>query len=385
MEKIMELTNVFETPVYECKTSKGNKKYWKAIVSTDGENYFTQTSYWQDVKTGISTKQISEPSLVIIKNVGKANETTLKDQAMSEVNTVVNKQIDKGYHLPGEKSTTLPLPMLALKYQDCKHRLEGELCVQPKLDGMRVLYDGKKMWSRAGKLIIPEVCYHLRFDTQGYTIDGELLLPLPYGFQDSQKASKKFRLNLSPLLTYVVYDIADSNLTFKERYKILKNIIASSNNSNIIICPTISVSNEVDIMKQHEKFVADGYEGTIIRAAGGLYKFKDRSKDLQKYKDFVDEEFKVIDVVDGTGKFAGVAMFRCITKENKEFDVNLKGWSLEDRKEMFKDKDKYIGQMLKVKFQRFSDDGIPIFANGIAFRDFDLEGGGEDEEESADF
>ena len=47
------------------------------------------------------------------------------------------------------------------------------------------------------------------------------------------------------------------------------------------------------IDKYHDAFLADGYEGSILRLDLGPYENK-RSKQLLKKKDFIDEEFKIV-------------------------------------------------------------------------------------------
>ena len=50
-------------------------------------------------------------------------------------------------------------------------------------------------------------------------------------------------------------------------------------------------------------FVSDGYEGIIIRNLEGGYKKKHRSKDLQKWKFFEDDEYEIV------GKYCRIIMF----------------------------------------------------------------------------
>jgi DNA ligase-1 len=43
----------------------------------------------------------------------------------------------------------------------------------------------------------------------------------------------------------------------------------------------------------------------------------------------------------------------------------------EDRADLFKDGDSYIGKKLTVRYQELTEDGIPRFPVGIAFRDYE--------------
>jgi DNA ligase-1 len=188
-------------------------------------------------------------------------------------------------------------------------------------------------------------------------------------------ATKKYRKEISPKLQYHLFDILDTTLTFEERYRILIDLVTKAEDycPNLVLTPTYSVESEEDIMKEHIQFIDDGYEGIIIRMADGLYKPAHRDISLQKLKNFVDDEFLVVDIDHGKGKNLEVAKFICQTKEGKLFNVDYNA-PLEERQEMLINKDNYIGRLLTVKYQELSDDNVPRFGKGISFRDVDIQG-----------
>jgi DNA ligase-1 len=379
------MVTVFSTPILESVGSKGLKKFWQGrTLQDDLWNAYTQATSWQEVKDGGTSKPVvSAPSLVKAKNVGKTNETNVFDQAMAEIIATMKTKMDKGYHEEGVERNIRPLPMLCLKLQDAKHRLTGGLVVQPKLDGMRGIYDGTVMWSRSGKDLLPEIYAHLQIDTQGYMLDGELIMPMDkYTFQDTMKMCKKFRPELTPLLEYHVFDIVDptGKMDYATRHMLLSGIIYDNKNPKIKQVATYNVRDLDEAMKYQERFVTQGYEGLIIRMLEGKYKSGDtgKSHEIQKFKYFFDDEYKVVDIEDGRGKNDGLAKFVCETSTGSVFRVDFNGTE-EVRREMFENRDKYIGQMLTVKYQCFTDDGVtPKFGKGISFRDYDLQGGNED-------
>lgn len=368
------METIYSTPVLENKTSRGLAKFWQGHVVQDGDKFYTQTTYWQTAKDGTETaKQTSAPYEVVGKNIGKANETKPNDQAMAEMASTVKKQQDKGYHEIGGTTDILTLPMLAHVYGDRKHTLILPGSVQPKLDGCRCLSLNGKKWSRQGKEFIPEVVAHLMFNTDGHTIDGELLLPAESGgFQDSMKAIKKFRPEASPKLEYHVYDLIDVNADFPTRYGMLCDLVQKAP-ANVKLVPTYTVGNEEEIFEHHARFTSAGFEGTMIRSHKGGYIIGQRNVQLLKHKDFMDDEFVVIDVLEGGGKEKGCAIFVCETPAKTPFNVRPQG-SAESRKKIFADRKNYIGQPLTVRFQNLSDDGVPRFPTGIAIRDKDLQG-----------
>ena len=117
----------------------------------------------------------------------------------------------------------------------------------------------------------------------------------------------------------------------------------------------------------HERFLEDGYEGTIIRNMHGPYENK-RSYHLQKYKDFIDSEFPIVGIEEGRGKLAGhVGNFVCEYKGNT-FGVKLKG-STEFLKECYENHELWKDKWMSVKFQGYtSTNFVPRFPVGLKIR-----------------
>ena len=374
-------TVVFSTPILSAEASKGNQKHWQGHIlkGSEGDSY-TAASFWQDVASGAPTIQHSALVRVHGKNIGRANETTPEDQARSELDATTNKKRDKGYRASGETEAELPLPMLAHKWGERKHSVAGQaLAAQPKLDGCRALYQsGRSMWSRKGKDFIAEVYAHLQFDTQGYITDGELMLPKPGTFQESMSAVKKYRPGLSDQLEYHVYDLVLPDMAFEDRSIALKGIVdaasrVAGDSFRVRIVPTILIHSDDGLLAAHAKFVADGYEGTIIRTLDGLYSVGHRSVDLLKHKDFVDAEYLVVGITEGRGNMQGAAIFQCVTAAGQPFDCSIKG-TMADRRHYFQNPGDYVGRQLTVRYQELSDSGIPRFPVGLSVRDHDLQG-----------
>ena len=234
------------------------------------------------------------------------------------------------------------------------------------------------MWSRLGKEFIPEVVSHLLFDTGNIITDGELMLPhLQHSFQDTMKAVKKSRPETDGLLEYHIYDCYlpdEPNADLIRRREVVLDIFAHTPH-RVIPVVTELVHDDAEIADWHRFFTSpeQGFEGTIIRTPGGVYTPGHRSVNLLKHKDFVDEEFIIVDTMDGKGKFEGAIMFKCVTADGREFDCGLRG-SIDDRKVMFANREQYLGKLLTVKFQEKTEDGIPRFPVGISIRDSDLQG-----------
>jgi ATP-dependent DNA ligase len=125
-----------------------------------------------------------------------------------------------------------------------------------------------------------------------------------------------------------------------------------------------------DLKKFHDKYVAEGKEGLIIRNKDGLYQLAARSKDLQKYKEFEDAEYKVTGFTEGEGLEKGLVIWICETSAGKSFHVRPRG-THEARAEIFNEAKDYVGKSLTVRYQELTEEGIPRFPVGIAFRDYE--------------
>lgn len=233
----------------------------------------------------------------------------------------------------------------------------------------RMLFKDGIGWSRMGKPIIPEVIDHIGNDSDGLILDGELIYE-GASFQDTVRAIKKFRPEMSPKLTYHVFDVIKPDMPFVARYELLEDFFRGNTlPEGMKLVPTIwGINDEADIMEVHGYYTQQGYEGTIIRTLMGHYQIGQRSSDLLKLKDFDDAEFGIIGVDEGEGKDAGAAIFICALDNGGFFSVRPKG-TIGYRREIWDDAASYIGRMLTVRYQGFSEDGVPRFPIGIAVRD----------------
>lgn len=310
------------------------------------------------------------------KNIGKANETTVLEQALFEANSLWKKKIDQGYFENESDITDYSeaerwLPMLAKTWEDSASSVILPGYTQVKLDGVRCLSEkvnGKvTMWSRQGKEIAVPTLVREELEkalSDGESTDGELYVH-GWSFQRIISAVKK-RSKDTDLLEYHIYDLpSKSKKSFKERF-------VDANRSNfsgrLKIVPTFEVKSFDNIFEKEVEALEDGYEGLMFRNAEGIYKFKHRSSDLLKIKRFTDSEFEIIGSKDGTGREEGLIIFRCKNEAGKEFDVRPAG-SMEERAKMWQKKDSFVGKLLKVKYQEFTDDGLPRFPVGLHIRE----------------
>jgi len=353
------------------KSSKGVIKVWRISVKklADGTAQMITRHGYED-----GAEQESIVKVTKGKNIGRSNETSPYAQACSQAESKWNKKQDKRYFTDKKEldKKQAPLPMLAHDYKKRGKDIEWPALIQPKLNGIRCLATvGKNSvsyLSREGKLFT--TLGHLskpllRLGHKNMILDGELFTR-KLTFQEISSAVKRLQED-TLLLEFWVYDIVMDG-PFAER---LGTLEAFDLKKPLILVPTVSAKNENVMLKLQDNFVLKGYEGTIIRNMMGSYKAQYRSADLQKYKDFFDEEFKIVGAKDGVGKDEKAVTWICVTEEGEEFECVPNG-TYPQRRKWWKDRTKYFGKMLTVRYQNLSDDrNVPVFPKGIAVRDYE--------------
>jgi hypothetical protein len=220
--------------------------------------------------------------------------------------------------------------------------------------------------SRQNKLIktIPHIEEELLdlYKNKNIIIDGELYIH-GKNFQDLISAIKRDKANTASVsIQYHTYDCfnVDDPSSFAYRYDWLKE------GDKIIKVNTFQCDNETDVTEHHQKFLSEGYEGSILRN-DAPYEPDKRSFNLLKLKEFCDAEFKILD---GEADKNGHCVFTCQLPAGKSFNVKPEGTDLQ-RKEYLVNLSKCIGKMLTVRFFEYTKDGIPRFPVGVAIRDYE--------------
>ena len=279
--------------------------------------------------------------------------------------------------------------------------------VQPKLDGLRcVSYSthggggGVALQSRTGAFFtgLPHIAAALRpylSQHPNIVIDGELYTDqMPFeelaGLIKKKKITDDDTERLKKV-KYHVYDIYDRKLPempYSERLGVLAaavrrcgcvandtltasgRILRSDTEAAtvVVLVRTEKVAALSDFRRLFAEFVEAGYEGIMLRNAAGVYCANYRSNDLQKYKEFLEEEYKIIDFTQGEGRDSGAVIWMCETDDGKEFTVRPRG-SMEQRRAWFREGESYIGKNLTVIFQELTEEGKPRFPVGKSVRD----------------
>lgn len=382
--------------------TKGKLREWTMHI--DGNSFYAVKGLVEGKKTQ------DKPTVTIAKNVGRSNETTAKQQAELEAKAKFQKKLDSGYALNeiDAQEKKFYEPMLAHNYTDRKHECKYPVFSQPKLDGIRcvVRKEGDTLVGRTrnGKEIecIPHILKSLnRFFLAhpNAILDGELynhdlrdnfnkitsLVRKQKPVQSSKMTDKAFAKKQTEFqerlvesentIQYHVYDAPKINesLTESQTFDIRINELKSKlpQNKHIVLVETNEAYDQQNLDNLYEQYLDAGYEGQMVRKSSSTYENK-RSKFLLKRKEFMDAEYRVIDIEIGNGNRSGTAKHLvCFCEKTKQtFNSNIKG-SFEYLKEVYDNRKEYIGQLATIKFFQLTPDGIPRFPYAISFRNYE--------------
>lgn len=393
------------------KSGTGKFRFW--ICESDEEwhddvkGYTIQRSYGQ-----VGGKITLSPIIVINQTKQKR---TWKEQLNLQFNSEVKKQLDKGYievekhpneyseselsEIFGEVVTNqagVIKPQLAKQESKLTNRkiLNKEWMCSRKLDGVRCLmyWDGSEIHtaSRGGEGYDPATV-HLREDVALYNffkkhpniiLDGELYCHGKTLQQISGAARMEKNAYDSDWLQYWIYDCYDKSnpeMIASDRYRFLvKNLDYFTQGdeedevtSDFYILSQLEVSGEDNIWKFHDQFVAEGFEGCVIRDPNCPYKPNGRTNNMLKFKNYKSDEFLVVGYELGLRGSEDMT-FICELPDSRTFKAMPVGDRATKEEYVQNFDSKYKGHLVECTYFNYSDEGIPTQPKARVFR-FDLE------------
>lgn len=362
-------------PILYKRAQTGAPQQWQIFV--EGHSFYTVAGQ----VGGVLTKAV--PTVCEGKNIGRANETTPEQQAIAEAMSRHQKKLDTGHVLSLDEIDNEMAyfePMLAKIFEDEKHKIDWKkgVLVQPKLDGIRGVIEKHRCTTRNGKQhkAIPHILNAL---VSAFEEDPDMILDgecYNHDLHDDfnkisslirkQKPSAADLRESAELAQYHCYDAPriaglEQDAPFIDRYRALKKVIESLHVSCIKLVPILWAYSEEEVRKHHDTFVAQGYEGAIVRLPYSVYK-NSRSECLLKLKVFTDDEFIIERIDTGRGLKSDMACtVHCTTKSGEPFDATIKAPHAV-LKAMLKCKEKYVGKTCTIRYFGLTPDKlIPRF------------------------
>ena len=268
-------------------------------------------------------------------------------------------------------------PMLAKQFHKHRDKIKFPVMVQPKIDGLRMLWDGEHVASRTGKdslHVPPAVLAELEANWRGFPLDGELYCP-DLSFEALSGALR--RHEPSPeldLIKYWVFDTpAAEHRSFNVRYDMLHTefnrqfdrwigeVFDSPRASySLALISTWKATSFDEIDGMQADCLAQGYEGVMVRDPLSPYEHK-RTAALLKYKVVETMRCRIVGFQEGTGKHKGrLGALLLEGPEGLKCKVGT-GFSDEQREDIWSHRDWHIGEFVVVEYQEKTKYGVPRF------------------------
>ncbi len=229
-----------------------------------------------------------------------------------------------------------------------------------KYDGLRGYWDGRRLWSRKGKVIhAPD--YFLAELPRDIALDGELWM-----------GRRQFEETASTVLSdtpddrwksvhFMVFDAPQIKGSFEERMQFLRATLSTRNRFAKVVmeerCQGMS-----QLLTERDRIVGLGGEGLMLRQPESGYE-PGRSPTLLKVKPCDDAEATVIAHQPGEGKFAGkLGSLRVRTADGKEFSI---GSGLTDAQ---RESPPPLGTIITYRFRGLTAKGLPRFPSYLRVR-----------------
>jgi DNA ligase-1 len=376
------MSNPIKLPILYCRRTDGGINQW--TIEVDGARYRTISGV---VDGSLVTSAWTE---CVVKNGGRANETTPEVQAMAEAQAKWKKKVENKYtENPNAVDTDRIFQvMLAKDIKDHKAKVDvefkkgGKVYAQRKLDGIRCAIKADGMWTRNGKAIVScphifDAIQHLFVGQPDLVLDGELFnddlkdnFNLITSLVKKQKPIQEDFDRSAELIHYHIYDLAIPNEPFVNRCKGYQAICAMVDKPFLIPVTTYECADWETLDTLYGEWLQEGQEGQIIRF-NSVYENK-RTDRLLKRKEFTDKEFVITGVQSGVGKAANLACKMNFVAENGEpFDATTTGPEA-IRTRYLQEIESLKGKLATVRFgNRTPDRNVPRWGRVIAIRDYE--------------
>ena len=257
------------------------------------------------------------------------------------------------------------------------------LIVQPKLDGYRCITEIDSnnkvdLLSRNGIIYrnFPKIYTAIReLNLQNMVLDGEIMSDDFQSMQRSAFAEKRattvgdVKYYVFDLLTAQEWSDRKCSRSFLPRYDNLCSLLKDKH-PDIIVVESIICRNMKEVTRAYERFLEEGYEGAIIRN-NVPYEWK-RTDNLMKLKPNLDPlspktmDCIIVGTTEGRYKYEGKLGALVVQQENNKICEVGTGFTDAMREE---DWESCVGDIVEIKYQELTPDGIMRFPSFLRFRD----------------
>jgi ATP-dependent DNA ligase len=334
-------------------------RFWEIVVDIKNMNIFKYTIY--TIYGTIGGK--------ITKTVPQKFE---KSKGMSYIKKKITDKIRNGYRpetgeIQNKQIKDFIKPMSAILLEGNEDKIIFPAFVQPKLDGFRgisIKSEDIIIVSRNGlpyphlEKIKLELKMLFNLFPLENKLDGELYLHgKPLGHLRSvlgRKELNKSTLEIEKNIKYYIFDY-QSTEPFDVRFKTLQTLFKHFKSDIIKLVNTVEVHSLKEIKTLENKYIQEGYEGTIVRNKKGIYQSGKKSQNVFRSKEFKTKLFKIVGANEGKGNEKGTVIWK-LKCGHKTFTAKPTG-TKEERQKLYKNRHKYIGLQIPIKYYKINSDG----------------------------
>ena len=234
--------------------------------------------------------------------------------------------------------------------------------ISEKLDGVRAWWDGAALISRRGKRLPAPSWFTAGFPRQ--PLDGELWMGRG-AFAELSGIVRRTRSDGAAWsrVRFMVFDLPAHPGVFDERLLHMGEMLEGVESPYIGLVAQFRVADEVELMAELSRVVAEGGEGLMLRR--GLSRYRaGRTNDLLKLKLHQDAEAVVVAHLPGKGKYAGMLGALLVEmSDGARFRLGT-GFSDAERRNP-----PPLGATVTYKHYGVTNNGIPRFASFLRMRE----------------
>lgn len=368
------------------KDSKGKIRQWSVEIVNNPKN---DNEFGISTSDGIVGGTIKSPTYKRARPNMQFKSSLLKAEAMMK--SAIDKKLSSNYFksikdIKEEEilfmPTGCPSGMVWEEWKDKDHVVYPALA-SPKLDGSkmyatwregRVFLNTRSAKEHLNFKHIEEALQDFYKENPNIVLDGEAY---NHEYADrfeelqsifrKQKPTKEQRELSREVARFYIYDAVDLNKpeqSARERQSLLAWAHSKIHSEYIIPWFSTVVESEDHYDVFHENCMDKGFEGSVLKISDAPY-VQRKNKFVMKRKPKFDCEFKIIDVIEGTGTARGIAAGVTIDLSfhdgmnltHKELiaedfqDAGIaKGWNHKMLKEMLENKENYINKMGTIEY-----------------------------------
>jgi DNA ligase 1 len=234
--------------------------------------------------------------------------------------------------------------------------------VSEKYDGARAIWDGTLLRFRSGNVVNAPAWFIARLPK--VALDGELWIGrgqferLSGSVRKSEPVDAEWRE-----IKYLIFELPGAAGTFEERAQKIRDTAAAANWPALVAVEQFRVADRKALKSKLDAVVKAGGEGLMLHRADAPY-VTGRSDALYKLKPLDDTEAKVVAVIPGKGKFAGMMGALMVEMPNgRRFNIGT-GFSDEVRKSP-----PPVGATITYTHRGLTNGGLPRFASFLRVRE----------------